>query len=262
MRRKKIRFITGFLSLPILSVLLACATDKVPLQVKNSLPQNKLAYYNDSFDTLRDELWDKAGLVFTDTQLANIKIADMTIEDGRLRIDTKTGGFSKGGLVSKFALRGDFDVQTDFQSDFVPGEFDMDQFLSLMAIEEKKSGKPTRLFIIGLGKKGQNKKIGIFSGYHEGDKYHSRYWHPIDNFTGSLRFVRIGDNVSTFYRKQGQNRWKKMCTLPSGKKDNLIGFGLYNFIKGRNSIRATRSISAWIDNFFINAAQEIIESEI
>jgi len=131
-----------------------------------------------------------------------------------------------------------------------------------MAIEEKKSGKPTRLFIIGLGKKGKNKINGIFSGYHEGDKYHSRYWHPINNFTGSLRFVRIGDNVSTFYRKQGQNRWKKMCTLPSGKIDTLIGFGLYNFIKGRNSIRATRSISAWIDNFFINAAQEIIESEI
>ena len=262
MRRKKIRFITGFLSLPILSVLLACATDKVPLQVKNSLPQNKLAYYNDSFDTLRDDLWDKIGYVFTATQLANIKIADMTIEDGRLRIDTRTGGFSKGGLVSKFVLRGDFDVQIDFQIVFIAGEFDMDQVSGLAAVEKTKSGKPNRLLTIGLRKKGKHKKNEIFSGYLEGGKYHTGYWHPIDNFTGSLRFVRNGDKVSTFCRKQRQNRWTKMCTLPSGQNDTSIGFTLQNFTRDRNSITATRSISAWIDNFTINAAQEIIESEI
>jgi hypothetical protein len=102
----------------------------------------------------------------------------------------------------------------------------------------------------------------ILSGYLEGGKYHAGYWHPIDNFTGSLRLVRSGDHVSTFYRKQGQNRWTKMCTLPSTQNDTAIGFTLQNFVKDRNSITATRSISAWIDNFTINAAQEIIESEI
>ena len=131
-----------------------CVTDKERLNIEKSLPQDKLAYYNDSFDTMRDDLWDKAGYVFTDTQLANIKTADMSIEDGRLRIDTQTGGFSKGGLISKFAFRGDFDVQADFQIDFDMGIFDMDQFSSLGALEKAKSGKPTRLFIIGLGKKG------------------------------------------------------------------------------------------------------------
>ncbi len=241
-----------------------CVTDKERLNIEKSLPQDKLAYYNDSFDTMRDDLWDKVGYVWTDTQLANIKIADMTIEDGRLRIDTQTGGFSKGGLVSRFSFRGDFDVQTDFQFDFIAGEgkFNMDQFLSLVAIENTKSGKPNRYSIIGLGKKGKSKQKLIFSGYHKGGKYHAGYWHPIADFTGSLRFVRTGNKVSTFYRKQGQNRWKKMCTLPSDQNDTSIGFVLYNFIMKRNSITATRSIRAWIDNFTINAAQEIIESEI
>jgi hypothetical protein len=200
--------------------------------------------------------------VFTATQLADIKIADMTIEDDRLRIDTKTGGFSKGGLVSKFALRYDFDVQIDVQIDFVAGEFDIDQVLSLGAIEKTKSGKLTRLFMIGLAKTAKNQKSRIFSGYHEGGKYHAGYWNYINKFTGSLRFVRTDSKVSTFYRKQRQSHWTKMCTLPSGQNDTSIGFVLQNFTKDRNAIKATRSISAWIDNFTINAAQEIIESEI
>jgi hypothetical protein len=239
-----------------------CATEMETLKVEKSLPQSKLAYYNDSFDTMRDDLWDKAGYVFSDTQLANIKIADMTIEDGRLRIDTKTGGFSKGGLVSKFSFRGDFDVQTDFQIDFVAGISDMDQFSILAAIEKTKSGKPTRVFIIGLGKRGKNKINTIYSGYLEEGKAHTCYWHPVDDFTGSLRFLRTGDEVSTFYRRQGRSRWKKMCTLPSAQNDISIQFVLFNFSMDRNSITASRSIGVWIDNFTINAAQEIIENEI
>jgi hypothetical protein len=53
-----------------------------------------------------------------------------------------------------------------------------------------------------------------------------------------------------------------MCTLPSSQKDTIFGIVLQNFVKERNSIEATRSITGWIDNFTINAAQKIIESEI
>jgi len=255
-------FIMGLFLAAFSGFLEGCVTDRETLQIENSLPQNKLAYYNDSFDTMRDDLWDKAGYVFTDSQMANIKIADMTIENGRLRMDTKTGGFSKGGLVSKFALRGDFDVQTDFQIDFDDGIFDMDQYSIFGAVEKTKSGKPTRVFIIGLGKRGKYNKNTIHSYYVSEGKVHNTHWHPVDDFTGSLRFVRTGYKVSTFYRRQGRSRWKKMCTLPSAQNDISIQFVLYNFSMDRNSITANRSISTWIDNFTINAAQEIIESEI
>jgi len=262
MRIQKTGFIVGFISLAFFSLLLSCATGQAPSQIANSLPQNELAFYNDSFDTIRDDLWDKAGYVFTATQMANIKIAEMTIEDGRLRIDTQTGGFSKGGLVSKFALRGDFDVQIDFQIDFVADDFDMDQVLAFGAVEKSKSGQQNRMTSIGLYKRGKNKKSEIISGYLERGKYHLGYHHYIDNFTGAARFVRTGDKVSTFYRKEGQTRWTKMCTLPSSQNDITIGFALQNFTKDRNSIMAAHPISAWIDNFTINAAQEIIESDI
>jgi hypothetical protein len=259
---QKAGFIIGFLLLTYLGVLLSCATDKAPVQIENSLPQSELAYYCDPFDKFREDVWEKAGFVFSAAQLGNIKIADMAIEDGRLRINTKTGGFSKGGLVSKFTFRGDFDVQIDFQIDFVAGEFDMDQSLSFGAVAKSKSGGANRMISIGLLKKGKGRNSTIFSGYLEWGKYHTGYSHNIGNFTGSARFVRIGNQVSTFYRKQGQNHWTKMCSLPSSQNDTSVGFALQNFTKNRNSIAATRSITAWIDNFTINAAQQIIESEI
>jgi hypothetical protein len=50
MRRKKIRFITCFLLLPILFMPFSCATDMAQLKIENSLPQDELAYYSDPFD--------------------------------------------------------------------------------------------------------------------------------------------------------------------------------------------------------------------
>jgi hypothetical protein len=255
-------FITGFLLLTCLGVLLSCATGKAPVQIENSLPQSELAYYCDSFDKLREDVWERAGYVFSPAQLGNIKIADMTIEGGRLRIDTKPGGFSKGGLISKFTLRGDFDVQIDFQIDFIAGEFGMDQVGGFGAMELAETSRKNRLFSIGFTKVAASNKGGIRAGQLQAGKYLSAYWHPVNNFKGSLRFVRIGDRMSTFYRNQGQNRWTKMSTLPSTQKDTIFGVVLQNFVVQRASITATRSITAWIDNFTINAAQQIIESEI
>jgi len=251
-------FITVLLSLAFCGGLLSCVTDNAPLQIESSLPQNELAYYNDTFDTFREDVWEKAGHVFTATQLENIKIADMTIEAGRLRIKTKTGGFSKGGLVSKFMLKGDFDVQIDLQIDFVSGNFDMDQTLGFGALDITIKS----LVSAGLSKVGTNKKGGVRAGQLRGGRYQSCYWHPVSNFNGSFRLVRVRDRVSAFYRKKGKTRWTKMCTLPSGQNDTVFGIVLHNFVKERNSITANRSITAWIDNFAINAAQEIVESEI
>ena len=152
-------------------------------------------------------------------------------------------------------------VQVDFKINFVPGNLDMDQSLGFGAMEKTIGGTGNRTTSIGLLKKGQNKGV-IFSGYLEWGKYHNGYGHPIGNFNGSVRFLRTNDHVTTFYRKQGQNQWTKMCTLPSSQNDTTIGFGLQNFVSDRNTITANLSVSAWIDNFIINAAQQIIESEI
>ena len=104
-------FITVLLSLAILVVLPSCTTDQTPLQVTDSLPQSEIAYFNDSFEKMREDLWDRAGYLNKEEQMQNFKQADLHFNSGKLILQTQTGSFSKGGLSSRYALRGDFDIQ-------------------------------------------------------------------------------------------------------------------------------------------------------
>jgi hypothetical protein len=136
MRNIKTGFIIGFLLLAFLGALLSCVTDKAPLQIENSLPQSELEYYNDSFDKIREDFWDKAGYLSQEEQMQNFKLADMRFENGKLIIRTKTDSFSKGGLAAKYAFRGDFDIQLDCRIDFLKDTFGMDQLLNFLVIDK------------------------------------------------------------------------------------------------------------------------------
>jgi hypothetical protein len=70
LKNTKTLFTTCFFSLAFLAALLSCATDKALLKIENSLPQRELAYYCDSFDSFREDIWERAGFVFTATQRA------------------------------------------------------------------------------------------------------------------------------------------------------------------------------------------------
>jgi len=239
-----------------------CATEPVSLRIEKTLPQDKLAYYNDSFDTLREDLWERAGFTFSPAQMGNFKMALMAIEEGKLRIDTQTGGFSKGGFVSKYKLRGDFDVQLDCHIDFVEGLQDMDQLLGFSIVEREEEGRGIRSVNMGVVKEGGRDRGVMVSNYRERGTFHPGNWRPTRNFHGTLRIVRIGDRINTLYKQHGEEKWRKMDTFPSTTDDAVVGFGLQNFVVKRNFITARSSITAWFDNFRINAAQEIIESEI
>ena len=139
MRNRKAAFFIGFLSLAVFYVLLSCATDQASLKIENSLPQSELAYYNDSFDKIREDLWSRAGFLYRDEQMQNFKLADMRFEKGKLVIRTKTGSFSKGGLGTKYVFRGDFDLQLNFRMDFLKSMYGMDQLLNFIVLD--KSGK-------------------------------------------------------------------------------------------------------------------------
>ena len=238
-----------------------CATEPISFRIENSLSQSKLAYYNDSFDKLREDLWEKAGFTYSQAQVTDFKAADLTVENGMLRIDTKTGGFSKGGLVSKYKLRGDFDVQVDCHIDFLEGKHDMDQVLGLAVVEISKTTGEMRAIHIGLIKRGESDSSIITSNYREKGRFNAGNSHRVGDFHGTLRFVRLGQKISTLY-KRGEGQWKKLNTFPSTRNDAIVGLGLTNFIVKRNSITAKSSITAKFDNFKINAAQGIIEEEI
>ena len=239
-----------------------CVTDTASLKIEKTLPQNKLAYYNDSFDKLRTDLWEKAGYIYNKEQEANFKLAKMRIEDGKLRVQTETGFFSKGGLGLKYALRGDFDIQLDCQMDFLEGVYNMDQQLILLVMELGKAIGVGDFVLLRIGKDGGSDYGEILSESMNNGKYHPGNSHDISNFDGTLRIVRKGSKITTLYRAKEDKEWKTLDTLWSTSNDLGFGFLLQNFDRKRTSITAKAPITATFDNFRINAAEGIVEEDI
>ncbi len=264
MRNKKAGFIIGFLSLAFLGALLSCATDKAPLQIANSLPQSELAYYNDSFDKMREDLWDRAGYLYREEQVQNFKQSDMRFDNGKLIIRTQTGSFSKGGLSSKYAFRGNFDIQLHCRMDFIKGisGMNMDQVFSFGVYDKSLKIGKMRFAIIGLSMRGGLDRGYLFSNCVVNGRKKKGGSHRIENFNGWFRIWRTGKTISTLYKKEGTVEWTLMKTFRVTDNDMLIGFQLRNFFGKRTTIRANNSVTAEFNNFKINAAQEIIEEEI
>ena len=264
MRSNKICFFIDFLLLAFLSVLLSCATNKGPLQIENSLPQSELAYYNDPFDKMREDLWDRAGYLYREEQVQNFRQADMRFDNGKLIIRTQTASFSKGGLSSKYALRGDFDIQLDCRMDFIKGisSMDMDQVFNLGVFDKSlKKGKMS-LATIGLSKKGGFGRGHVFSNCIVNGRRKEGNSQKIENFNGTFRILRYGKTIRTSYKINGAAEWNRLNTFRVTDNDMLIGFQVRNFFENRTTIRANYSILVEFDSLKINAAQGIIEEEI
>ena len=242
-----------------------CVTDMASLKIEKSLPQNKLAYYNDSFDKLRTDLWDKAGFIPNEVQKANFTLAKMRIDDGKLNVETETGCFSKGGLGTKYGLRGDFDIQVDCRINFLESAYDMDQLLIFGVLDKGNDLDTLNSVFLGLLNQEGNDFNTIFSLVIKKGKLHRGNWDrqgKWEIFDGTLRVVRIGDTINTLFKRKADVQWKKIDTFQFVPKDVMIGFNLGNFTSMRTSITAKSPIKATFDNFRINAAEEIIEEDI
>jgi hypothetical protein len=246
------------------SSLQGCATELVPFKIERSLPQDKLAYYNDSFDTLREEVWERAALTWTREQLAAYRLADITIENGQLTIKTEAGGFSQGGLGSKYVLQGDYDIQLDCHIDFSIRRQDIDQFLFFFVATGEANRKVDRsAAITGVVKKAGHGKGVVFSRHRVKDKKFPPSWGPrIGKFHGTFRIVRIGNRIYMLFKKDGDSLWSEISNFTFTQEDVRLGFSLQNFVSKRTSVKAGAPVIAKFDNFKINAAQEIIEEEI
>jgi len=242
--------------------LSGCVTEQVSLKIEKDRPQNKLAYYNDSFDKIREDLWENAGYLYSEEQVENFKMADMRIENGKLIVKTKTGCFSKGGMTTKYAFRGNFDVQVDCHIDSLEGLQDMDHLIDLLVVDKSKELGANDFVKIGLYKRGTLYKSYIVSGYSKKGKYHRGKVQEIGDFHGTLRIFRSGNQISTLYKIEGDKAWKKMNTFRSTLKDVILGFRVQNFFTKRTYIKAKSPITAIFDNFRINAAHQIIEEDI
>jgi len=248
-RNKEAGFIIIFLVLAFFGALLSCATDQAPLLIENSLPQDELAYYSDDFDYVREDLWTRAGYLYRKEQMQNFKLAGQRFENGKLIIGTQTGSFSKGGLSSKFALSGDFDIRLNFRMGFIKGvpSWDMDQMFGLGAFDKSKKFGKMSFVTIGLYMKGGRDQGFIYSDCTMNGKKKGGNSQKIGNFNGTFRILRTGKTIRTLYRIKGALDWIKMNSFRATDNDMLIGFQVRNFFAKRTNIRAQHSISMEFD---------------
>lgn len=253
----------------ILSVVAAlflsqgCADMQAPVEIESGLPAEQLSYYNDPFDKFRSDLWDPLGFIHQREQRMNYKAARMSFEKGQLVIRTRVGSFSKGGLGSKFELRGDFDVQVDCHIDFLQNVGDMDQSMGLAIALEGSASQANRVAALTLYKSSR-KSGGISSNFHEGlDRINAdgQNWSPLEKFHGTLRMVRKKVDLSLYYRR-GDGQWQKSDTFSVGVGNAVVALFLQNFSLQRTFIDAPRSVTGRFDNFRINAAEDVLEQEI
>jgi len=253
---RKIEFWLFAVCLIYLSVLAtkasASSSEASTTDVQKSLPQTQIAHYNDSFEKLRDDIWKRSGVLPGGKNV--FQIPEIGVQDGRLLIKTRTGDFQRGGLTSRWTLKGDFDIQVDCHMDFLDETADMDQLLLFVAKD-----KYNRYFVsVGLLRRPDNEP-SIFAVFKEGGEPLSRKSDRIGNFQGTLRIVRIGNRITTFYKEHGASGWKEIGKFSGMPGEVVVGLGLANFLANRTSIQADQPVMAAFDNFKINSAQEISE---
>ena len=207
---RKIEFWLFAVCLIYLSVLAtkasASSSEASTTDVQKSLPQTQIAHYNDSFEKLRDDIWKRSGVLPLGKNV--FQIPEIGIQDGMLLIQTKTGDFQRGGLTSRWTLKGDFDIQVDCHMDFLDETADMDQVLLFVAKD-----KHNRYFtVVGLAKRSDSEP-SIFATFKEKGEPLSRKWERIGDFHGTLRIVRTGSRIITSRKEQGDSEWKNICLL-------------------------------------------------
>jgi hypothetical protein len=232
-------------------------------KIENSLPQEELSRYSHSFDKPAEDLWEKSSFVPQKAQQAKFKLADIDIENGRLKIVTKTGAFSKGSYNSKFYLKGDFDIQVDCDVDFLEDVSDMAQRAAFSVAKRGEDFKDVKIIAIQIMKTPRTGDTTIDTITLSRGKMKLRKRHFTENFHGTLRMVRKGEDITTMYKKEGQAEWKKMTTISHTDKDVALGLVGQNFwAKKQKKIKAVAPFTVEYDNFSINGAQGIIEEEI
>jgi len=253
---RKIKFWLYAVSLICLSLsatkAIASSSEASTTTGQKKLPQTQITHYNDAFEKLRDDIWKRSGVL--DFGKILFQIPEIGIRDGRLLIQTQTGSFQRGGLTSRWTLKGDFDIQVDCHINFLGETADMDQLLLFVAKD-----KYQRYFtVVGLAKRADSKP-SIFATFKEKGAPLSRKWERIGDFHGKLRMVRIGNRITTFYKKRGDSEWKEIGEFSGMPGEVVVGLGLANFDSRRTSIQADQPVMAAFDNFRINNAGQISE---
>lgn len=252
------------LSLCLLCVItLACQTVTDPVvPVAPSVPPDQLCPYNDTFDVFDKDRWDFGYFIGKENRSDNFKPADVLIKDGQLNIITQKGAFSKAAVGTRFYLAGDFDIQMDCEFSFFGLEANaMDQRIIFALFEEGASLSKTILPSIIFVKQGGKNSV-TFAGCIQNTQLKGNISQNAGAYKGTVRFIRISKKVLLYSKEDGRYKWIKLGACSSTEKKMTFFVAVQNFTFDRQIIDAQYAFNVRFDNFKINAAEKVIESEI
>ncbi|NNL41780.1 MAG: hypothetical protein HKO79_04750 [Desulfobacterales bacterium] len=246
-------------------VLLGCVQTKTDTKSESaalgpiiSLSAEQLAEFNDDFNTFREDLWEKSYHLFREDAKSRYAAADVEIQAGQLVVTTKKGALSSATLGSNFLLVGDFDIQIDISIDFdlsIPMR--QNAHFSLWHKGNNATIIFERLSRKKVVMKMRRDKVSV--GHIQGSTVKQK---SFSEFTGSVRAVRRGKKITYFYRNKMDVDWKKLYKTRFTAGDAGVSLGLKNFYIGSSSNPSVTGVcSVRYDNFKINAAEKIIETD-
>lgn len=249
----------------------ACVTDeravrveKGPAAVQKALSRTELARFCDTFDKFREDLWTTSGYIpREELRGKNFKMADVRVKDGQLRMETKTGCFSGGGVGSNFGLQGDFDIQVDCRLEFLKDAADMEQVVMVNVVDTTKELSDSEMESVSIGLfKSRRQPSRVQTFYRETGRIRELKTRPCGDFHGAFRVVRRGKTVETMFRDGGETGWKSLGRYTWPASEAAVSLKVQNFGVNREAIGVASALSILFDNFVINSADRIVESEI
>ncbi|MGD9330936.1 MAG: hypothetical protein PVJ53_06470 [Desulfobacterales bacterium] len=248
-------------------LILSCTTIE-DIKIVNHLSDDQKNQLFDSFENLDEDLWEPHANA-SDWMMPDFKLADITVEEGKLSISTEKGAYSKAILTSKFLFSGDFDFQIDCATDLNEKVSNMTQNLYVGVVSNPTNGKAVKagawIELIRDPDEAKDKgklNAGVYNVINSKQKTNIRYGPFFDIFEGSVRLIRRGQMVSFFYQEKDSNAWRHLSTKPYNDLDQVIHIAFANYFMKRRDIDAPRRLTANFDNFKVNAAHTVIDSEI
>lgn len=244
----------------------ACVSGPQPvdfsaIKVKSGASAERLEEFSDDFSSFDGDLWISGGIAYNEDQAKNFKYGDRAMEGGEIVFRTATGAFSKSGVMSNFRLGGEFDIQIDCDFDPLKNAGDMDQVV-YMTVLDTVDRPDSKVSLLGtMRQAAHGGKLFYFKS--SGSSRQVKNIVSQEGFHGTLRFVRLGDEVSAYYRNDADGMWIGAGSLGGVDGDLLVGFSVSNYwSRKRKHIKANHPLTVRFDNFKVNAAEEIVESDI
>lgn len=224
----------------------------------SSVCAQDLGYYHDSFDTLRPDIWETSIYVHKKVHEQNIAAGDVYAQDGKLIMRTQTGKYSKGTIRSLFKLEGDFDIQLDMKIDFDEQSKTPQHVMFWLNVAETNHDALVLMF-----KPGKSRKVVLLLLAGKDNKEKPVKEKRFSSFDGTIRWVRTGARMTCYMRENGKSGWDRVGSFSYSKGPVQVGVNVRNYHRHESQpAHATESVLLFIDNFRINAADGLAESDI